>query len=261
MKQKPRIYYSDSQKALMWERWRKGDSLQQIAQLFDRNHSSVQRILAETGGISPMAQCRSKRALTLAEREEISRGLVAGYSIRALATQLKRAPSTVSREVKRNGGREGYRANQADQATWARAHRPKPCKLAENPGLAHIVANKLHSLWSPEQIAGWLKRIYPDNASYQVSHETIYRTLYIQTRGALKKELLACIYGGREACAALAITRKRPTITAESSMRYQLANGPLRLMIEPYRGTGKGTCCAAATIARLPRWSNVNRAT
>ena len=191
MKQKPRIYYSDSQKALMWERWRKGDSLQQIAQLFDRNHSSVQRILAETGGISPMPRCRSKRALTLSEREEISRGLVAGYSIRTLAGQLRRAPSTISREVKRNGGRECYRAAQADQATWARALRPKSCKLAENPALAHIVANKLHSLWSPEQIAGWLKRTYPDNASNQVSHETIYRTLYIQTRGALKKELLA----------------------------------------------------------------------
>ena len=191
MKQKPRIYYSDSQKALMWERWRKGDSLQQIAQLFDRNHSSVQRILAETGGISPVPRCRSKRALTLSEREEISRGLVAGCSIRALATQLRRAPSTVSREVKRNGGRECYRATQADQATWTRARRPKPCKLAENPGLAHRVANKLQSLWSPEQVAGWLKRTYPDNASHQVSHETIYRSLFIQARGALKKELMA----------------------------------------------------------------------
>ena len=191
MKQRPRIYYSDNQKALMWERWRKGDSLQQIAKLFDRNHSSVQRILAETGGIPPAPRCRAKRALTLSEREEISRGLVAGFSIRALAAELGRAPSTVSREVKRNGGRECYRATQADQATWVRALRPKPCKLAENPGLAHIVANKLHSLWSPEQIAGWLKRTNPDNASHQVSHETIYRTLYIQTRGALKKELLA----------------------------------------------------------------------
>ena len=191
IKQRPRIYYSDSQKALMWERWRKGNSLQQIAQLFDRNHSSVQRILAETGGISPVPRCRSKRSLTLSEREEISRGLVAGCSIRALAAQLRRAPSTVSREVKRNGGRESYRATQADQATWTRALRPKPCKLTENPALAHIVANKLRSLWSPEQIAGWLKRTFPDNASHQVSHETIYRTLYIQTRGALKKELLA----------------------------------------------------------------------
>lgn len=191
MKQKPRIYYSDSQKALTWERWRKGDSPQQIAQLFDRNHSSVQRILAETGGISPVPRCCSTRALTLAEREEISRGLVAGRSIRALVTQLRRGPFTVSSEVKRNGSRECYRAHQADQATWARARRPKPYKLAEHPALTHIVANKLQSLWSPEQIAGWLKRTYPENASHQVSQETIYRTLYIQTRAALKKELLA----------------------------------------------------------------------
>lgn len=191
MKHRPRIYYSESQKVLMWERWRKGDSLQQIAQLFDRNHSSIERILAENGGISPVPRCRAQRALSLSEREEISRGLVAGRSMRMLASQLGRSPSTVSREIKRNGGREGYRAILADQATWDRARRPKPCKLATNEALAHLVATKLHSLWSPEQIAGWLKRIHPDEASHQVSHETIYRTLYIQTRGALKKELLA----------------------------------------------------------------------
>lgn len=191
MKHRPRIYYSESQKVLMWERWRKGDSLQQIAQLFDRNHSSIERILAENGGISPVPRCRAQRALSLSEREEISRGLVAGRSMRMLASQLGRSPSTVSREIKRNGGREGYRAILADQATWDRARRPKPSKLATNEALAHLVATKLHSLWSPEQIAGWLKRIHPDEASHQVSHETIYRTLYIQTRGALKKELLA----------------------------------------------------------------------
>ncbi len=191
MKQRPRIYYSESQKALMWERWRKGDSLQQIAQLFDRNHSSVQRILAETGGIPPAPRCRSKLALTLSDREEISRGLASGHSIHTLASQLGRAPSTISREINRNGGRRCYRASQADQAAWDRARRPKRCKLVENRALACMVADKLQRLWSPEQIAGWLKRTYPDNASYQVSHETIYRTLFIQARGALKKELLA----------------------------------------------------------------------
>lgn len=191
MKQRPRIYYSESQKALMWERWRKGDSLQQIAQLFDRNHSSVQRILAETGGIPPAPRCRSRLALTLSDREEISRGLVSGHSIRTLASQLGRAPSTISREINRNGGRRCYRASQADQAAWDRARRPKRCKLMENRALACMVADKLQRLWSPEQIAGWLKRTYPDDASYQVSHETIYRTLFIQARGALKKELLA----------------------------------------------------------------------
>ena len=191
MKQRPRIYYSESQKALMWERWRKGDSLQQIAQLFDRHHSSVQRILAETGGIPPAPRCRSRLALTLDEREEISRGLAAGDSIRALAGKLGRAPSTISREINRNGGLRSYRACQADQAAWDRARRPKRCKLLENRTLAHLVAAKLKLQWSPEQIAGWLRHTYPDEASHQVSHETIYRTLFIQTRGALKKELLA----------------------------------------------------------------------
>ncbi len=189
MKYRPRIYYSESQKALMWERWRKGDSLQQIAQLFDRNHSSIQRILAETGGIQPRPRCRSHLSLTLAEREEISRGLVSGHSIRSIAALLRRAPSTISREIHRNGGQFDYRANRAEQSAWDRAKRPKTCKLAENPNLAHLVAGKLKLQWSPEQIAGWLKRTYSGNEDYQVSHETIYRTLFIQARGALKKEL------------------------------------------------------------------------
>ncbi|MFV3371954.1 IS30 family transposase [Pseudomonas sp. NY15435] len=189
MKQRPRIYYTESQKALMWDRWKAGDSLQQIAQLFDRNHSSIQRILAETGGIRPATQRRSRLALTLAEREEISRALAVGQSIRHIAMRLERAPSTISREISRNGGCRSYRANQADQAAWDRARRPKLCKLAQSPKLAQLVAEKLQIQWSPEQIAGWLKRTYPDVAD-QVSHETIYRSLFIQARGALKKELL-----------------------------------------------------------------------
>lgn len=190
MKQRARIYYTDTQKALMWDRWRKGESLQQIAQLFDRNHSSIQRILAETGGIRPAARHRSRLALTLAEREEISRAVVSGHSIRSIAVLLGRAPSTISREMKRNGGQECYRANLADQSAWDRACRPKACKLAENPSLASTVSNKLQLQWSPEQIAGWLKQTYPNDENYQVSHETIYRSLFIQARGALKKELL-----------------------------------------------------------------------
>lgn len=190
MKRKPRIYYSDGQKALMWERWRQGDSLQKIAQLFDRNHSSVERILAETGGICPAQRCRSRLSQTLAEREEISRAAVAGQSIRSIAAALKRAPSTVSREIKRNGGIEVYRANIADQRAWDRARRPKPCKLVMNRKLADVVASRLKLEWSPEQIAGWLKQTYASDEDYHVSHETIYRSLYIQARGALKKELL-----------------------------------------------------------------------
>jgi len=190
MKQRPRIYYSETDKSLMWDRWQKGESLNSIARLFDRHHSAIRGILARTGGIRPPEKRRSSLALTLAEREEISRGMVADQSLRSIAASLGRAPSTVSREIKRNGGRRRYRASKADRAAWDRAHRPKTCKLTRNRALARIVASKLQLEWSPRQIAGWLKRIFPDDETYQVSHETIYRTLFIQARGALKKELL-----------------------------------------------------------------------
>jgi IS30 family transposase len=190
MKQRPRIHYTESQKALMWERWQKGESLQQIAQLFDRHHPSIARILGETVGIRPVPRCRSRWALTLAERDEISRAVVAGHSRRWIAMQLGRAPSTISREIKRNGGQSCYRASQADQSAWDRGRRPKSCKLAQHRALARLVAGKLQLLWSPEQVAGWLKRTYPDDPSLQVSAETIYRSLFIQARGALKKELV-----------------------------------------------------------------------
>jgi IS30 family transposase len=191
MKQRPRIYYSASQRALIWERWRKGETIHQIAGLFDRGHSSIQRILAESGGIRPAERRRSKLALTLSEREEISRGVIAGRSIRSIAASLGRAPSSISREIRRNGGPVGYRAAPADQAALDRARRPKVCKLVQNRALAHLVASKLCREWSPEQIAGWLKRTYADDETHQVSHETIYRSLFIQARGALKKELMA----------------------------------------------------------------------
>ena len=190
MKQRPRIYYTEEQKTLMWDRWQRGESLHAIARLFDRGHSSIQSIFAESGGIRPPRRRRSCRSLTLAERENISRGLAIGHSIRSIAASLGRAPSTVSREIRRNGGGRRYRASEADQAAWDRAHRPKPCKLVESRVLALIIARKLQLAWSPEQIAGWLKRQYPEDGNYQVSHETIYRSLFIQARGALKKELL-----------------------------------------------------------------------
>ncbi len=191
MKNRKRIHYADSQKAEMWDRWQRGEPLHRIAALFDRHASSVRGILMQHGGIRPPPKRRSPRVLSLAEREEISRGLAAGRSIRSIAASLGRAPSTVSREINRNEGLEGYRANQADQAAWDRARRPKPCKLAMHRALAAQVAQKIQRQWSPEQIAGWLRRTYPDDTSRQVSHETIYRTLYIQSRGALKQELLA----------------------------------------------------------------------
>ena len=190
MKQRPRIYYSQAQIAQMWDRWQEGVSLNEIGRMFDRGHSSVQRILSETGGIRPPQRRRSRRVLSLAEREEISRGIVAGRSIRSIATSLGRAPSTVSRELRRNGGRRRYRANRADSAAWDRAKRPKTCKLVANRALARVVASKLQLEWAPDQVAGWLKRTYPGNEAMHVSHETIYKSLFIQARGALKKELL-----------------------------------------------------------------------
>ena len=190
MTRKRRIHYTETDKAVMWDRWQKGDSLEKIAQLFDRSHGSVAAILRKTGGIRPPKRARSRLALSLAEREEISRGVATGCSLRSIAASLRRAPSTISREINRNGGRQQYRATVADKAAWERAQRPKTCKLTRNPALARIVAGKLQLEWSPRQIAGWLKRTYPDDETYQVSHETIYRTLFIQARGALKKELL-----------------------------------------------------------------------
>ena len=190
MKYPSRIYYTETDKALMWDRWQKGESLNAIAGHFGRSHSSIQGVLARTGGIRPAPRRRSRLALTLAEREEISRGVVTGHSLRSIAATLGRAPSTVSREINRNGGRRRYRANQADEAAWGRARRPQTCKLAQNRALARIVAEKLQLEWAPLQIAGWLKRTYPGNENDQVSHETIYKSLFIQARGALKKELI-----------------------------------------------------------------------
>lgn len=169
MKQRPRIYYSDSQKALMWERWKQGWTLHEIGKLFDRAHSSIHRILGETGGIRPAQRSRAATALTLAQREEISRVIVGGALIRAIATRLGRAPSTVSREIKRNAGHYSYRVNQVDAAVWDRARRPTCCKLVANRTLSQTVAHKLRMLWSPKQIAGWLKQTYPCDEGHHVT--------------------------------------------------------------------------------------------
>ena len=189
MAYRTRIKYTAAQKADIWDRWQRGESMTSIGRVFDRPSSSIFNHLSSAGGIRPPSRRRSQLSLTLSEREEISRGIASHLSLRTIATQLGRSPSTVSREINRNGGLEHYRANQADKATWDRAHRPKPCKLAGSPLLRGIVARKLKSNWSPEQISGWLKRTYPRNENFQVSHETIYRSLFIQTRGVLKKEL------------------------------------------------------------------------
>jgi len=191
MGQRKRIYYSAAQRAEIWDRWRRGESMSSIGRLFERESSSIFSVLSPTGGIRPPERRRAERVLQLQEREEISRGLSTGQSLRGIAARLGRAPSTISREVRRGGGAERYRAVTADQAAWDRARRPKACKLACDVGLRRTVSAKLGRNWSPEQIAGWLGCRFPDEEQQRVSHETIYKSLFIQARGVLKKELLA----------------------------------------------------------------------
>jgi len=181
--------FTNAQRQELWDRYQRGESLKAIARALGKRSSSIYNHLRPTGGIRPVPRKRSRLALTLVEREEISRGLVAQQSIREIARTLGRAASTVSREVRRNGGYCRYRAVDADKCTWDRGRRPKRCKLALNVRLARLVAAKLKMNWSPEQIAGWLKAEYPRDEQYHVSHETIYQSLFIQARGALKKEL------------------------------------------------------------------------
>jgi len=191
MARRSRTFFTDKQKSDIWDRWERGESMSSIGRLFDRESSSIYPLLSRTGGIRPAERTRSRLALSLAEREEISRGLNIGASLRSIARALKRAPSTISREVRRNGGLTSYRATASDKAAWQRSRRPKLCKLACNPALARTVSKQIQKKWSPQQIAGWLKRTYPGDTFNQVSHETIYRSLYVQARGVLKKELLA----------------------------------------------------------------------
>jgi len=182
---------SSAQRAELWRRYRAGETVLEIANaLGQRSTSNIYRVLEACGGIAPAQRRRAPRVLSLFEREEISRGVAAGETCRTIAKRLGRAVSTVSQELARHGGRRTYRAAQADRAAWAWARRPKPCLLACNEPLQRLVAAKLKQDWSPQQIAAWLKDHYPDDSEWQVSHETIYRSLFIQARGVLKKELI-----------------------------------------------------------------------
>src|SRR5450432_3087607 len=182
--------FTAAEKTELWDRWQRGESLKAIGRAFGKPSSSIYFQVAPHGGIRPALRRRSRLALTLSEREEISRGTAAHRSARSMARLLGHSPSTVSREISRNGGYDRYRAAQADEQAWARSRRPKRCKLADSAQLRHAVVSKLRLNWSPEQIAGWLKRAHPEDESCRVSHETIYRSLFVQTRGVLKKELL-----------------------------------------------------------------------
>ena len=182
--------FTAAEKTELWDRWKHGELLKAIGRAFGKPSSSIYFLVAPHGGFRPAERHRSKLALTLAEREVISRGVTARRSARSIAKLLGRSPSTVSREMGRNGGCDRYRATVADENAWARSRRPKCCKLAINSRLRRAVTGKLRLDWSPEQIAGWLKRTHPEDEYNQVSHETIYRSLFVQARGVLKKELL-----------------------------------------------------------------------
>jgi IS30 family transposase len=181
----------------VWRRWRSGQAVRVLARQMRCSPSTVRDLLKRTGGIRPVPRQRWELRLSLAEREEVSRGLAAGDSLRTIASRLGRAPSTVSREVAGNGGRSGYRALAADREAWRRACRPKQTKLARWPGLRAMVEDKLELCWSPEQIAGWLRRRFPTGTVMHVSHETIYRSLFVQARGDLRHELTRHLRTGR----------------------------------------------------------------
>ena len=190
MAQGKRDRLSTEQRIDMWRRWKAGESLHEIGRVFGKGHGSIRFLLTQRGGIVPAARRRSPRTLTLFEREDISRGIASGSSIREIAKGLQRPVSTVSREVSRHGGRPLYRASEADLQAWEAALRPKVCLLAIDEKLRTMVASKLILDWSPEQISAWLKVRYPSNESMRVSHETIYRSLFLQARGVLKRELV-----------------------------------------------------------------------
>ena len=206
---------SAQQKKELWNRWKDGQSLSEIGRALGKHAGSVHGVLSANGGIAPRERQRRRDALTLTEREEISRSLATQCSLRSITERLGRAPSTISREINRNGGIQSYRAAAAESNSWDRARRPKPCKLAMNKQLNAVVADRLKNDWSPEQISGWLARTYESNMEMHVSHETIYRSLFIQARGVLKRELISHLRSRR-------MMRRGKTATTEGQPRGQI---------------------------------------
>ena len=250
---------SPAQSNELWERWKQGEAMKAIGRAFDRTSSSIFNHISHRGGIRPSPRRRSRLALTLIEREEISRGLVAGRSLRAMAQALRRSPSTLSREIARNGGSERYRAARAEAHAWKQALRPKPCKLGLQPQLRNAVAAKLGLEWSPQQIAGWLKRAHPQNEVLRVSHETIYRSLYVQTRGVLKKQLLEHLRTRRAIRHSRHATMKGKHL-GQIPEAVSIAEHLPRSTTAPCLGTGKATSYADRRTASSSPWSNDTRA-
>lgn len=260
MQRVQRSRMSARNKAAIWDRWTRGESLSEIGRGIGRVPAAVFHVVRARGGIPPPPRWRSSRALTVGEREEISRGLATGVSFRQLGVQLGRPPSTVSREVGRHGGRQGYRAAVADAATWKRALRPQRCRLAQRPLLCARVAEKLAADWSPQQIAGWLRRTYPQDQDMQVSHETIYRSLFVQSRGVLKQELLRHLRRRktmRRAKAASATTQPRGQIVDAISIRERPPSVEDRAVPGHWEGdllAGKRNSYIATLVERRSRF-------
>lgn len=246
-----------SQRSELWQRWRHGETVCEIARALEFSHCSIGFAIRRRGGFSPVQRHRAARHLSLAEREEISRGLAQDWTLHQISHHLGRAVSTISREVRRNGGRTSYRASRADQAAWQRARRPKPCKLAQHPRLRRIVAEKLQRAWSPQQIAGWLRSQYSHDESMHVSHETIYRTLFMQSRGALKKELLQHLRSGRQVRHGRRTGGKSGRIVDPVSIRQRPAEVEDRAVPGHWEGdliVGTGPSFVATLVERHTRY-------
>ena len=230
---------------VLWSRWRQGENSVQISAVLGCNKDTVIWHIARTGGLRPRERQRAARHLQPAEREDISRGLARGETIRAMARRLGRAPSTISRELARQGGPAAYRATAADAAAWASARRPKRCRLGTNRRLRRVVERKLRREWSPQQIAAWLARRYPDDRTMHVSHETIYQALYVQARGALKRALVAHLRQGqryRRPRAAARATRGPGQLVDTVSIAERPPSGRRAPTRARCRATGKATC-------------------
>lgn len=206
---------SAEQKLELWRRWKAGETLSDIGRALGKHAGSIFGVLVAKGGIAPAVRTRRAVSLSIAEREEIARGLAIGVSFRQMARELGRAPSTISREVARNGGRRRYRPSRAEERASEQALRPKPCRLATDPVLCALVADRLEMRWSPQQISGWLKATHPGTREMQLSHETIYRSLFVQARGVLKKELMANLRSRR-------ILRRGKSATTAGQTRGQI---------------------------------------
>ena len=247
---------SRQKRAELWEHWKSGECASDIARALARTKGAIHHVLAFNGGIAPVARRRCAVAMLLNEREEISRGIAGGESIRRIAAGLGRSPSTVSREVARHGGRESYRATEADARAWEWALRPKPCRLAGHPELRWRVIEKLALDWSLEQISGWLKREFPADESLRVSHETIYRSLFVQSRGVLRKELIGHLRAGRRMRNPKGGTTPAGCLD-RSSMQFPSANVRPKSRTAPFQAIGKATCSRVPTTRTWRRWSSV----